>query len=1458
MLAILHSDDKADMENSGIQPDEVLVYLREMKNIYNSRSGIHSIHMIQALLNQKLTGHTPMDVKRFGATYTQKVREIEDVIGERLQHLLQVCGYLQAFPQNLRYITDHLKLNLDLHRVEMTQIRREAERLAVNHSLGGASRLDTDSSTSDTPNVALAAQHQKRKARFQGGKGPRKKRVPISCGRCGLKGHEGSECRRSKNTVCTKCGKKGHFSKMCTSKPLQRQSESNHDHESQESKSDPHHAFQVRTLGEAMMAVSALHGEDTAIIDSGASITLSPHADQFEELGPLDEDTLVHTASGDALQAQGKGTLVLTVAINGNTHVQLRVPNAYYMPSAATTLIAVRDLRELGHRLSFSRHESTLEIRNRAGDFYRISIPDNNTVNLLRRPQEHAFAAQNALTARLSGQVVHQRLGHLSYDTVRRTLATTVHSHGRQSAQSECTTCAIANITRAPSNTQEHAPRADAPRRAATVDVVGPFPKGPDGYIYAINFRDVYSDVAQTYPLKSLRDVAEALKHWRKDWLGYMSGKTTCRLFVDNASYFLGGDFNALLDTWGWTVTPCTAHAHQTHPAESINRTFGRIARALLHHAGFPITLWHWAYLAAAYIYNRVAKQRNPKTPHERHTGNKPDLRHMRVFGCIVVFRDPTPANKLAPRGKRGVFLGYHRLAPHGTYTIFSLSTRRVVHSRDAIFFEREFPTPAELHLLDRNAPRTTTAVPRQLQFPAVADFPETLYAPDTGATQQDSSPPPSQPRELPSSSADSVRSMIQRVRFTLPDELNSQPEPAEDRPRSGQEEAAKRLSAEQPIRGKRKRDRTSTARDHADEVQEEHCEQEEQRDHDDDARPRKVTRSGRQVRPAHHVNVKDMHGDSRTHKYFAYSATRVRLNDDAAPATYQDFRNMRPCERAKWQQAVDTEKDNIIRSGTLEAVLRSDASASTMRAKWIFKVKTNGAFKARLVVQGFNEPVERRSDLYTPCASRLSVRIATVIALTERLDTTTVDVAAAFLQAKIEDDFLFLEPPEGFDAPPDTVFRLRKSLYGLRSSPRRWMDHLSNTLKDIGLHPCPADHSLFQGYRNGVRILATVYVDDIRLFSSQDNLDHVVSELRKSFTITRDNGEEEGRRSSTTTETSLELPEQSHVRHRRAHRADAVSDRQLLPWQPSAQAETEQPDIQAQSRWSDSDYEGFYRQRAGCRHTVDERNSHKALQSQSTGAKRQEGVHDDPEHQLKTGPDGRTQHPVYRALVGSILFLGMTRPDICFATSMLCRHNHDHGRSHVLAAKRVLRYIKGTTKRGLTLKACQDLQHLGKALRVFTDASFAPAHSLGRKSTTGYIVALGASALKWATIRQPLTATSVFEAELQALHTGVQAAISIREILESIGVNTQTIKVFTDSRSVKTALEKGHWSKRTSHLSIRYFKLVELLRNDEIEVIHIEGAKHPADGLTKALPRQRFHELADKVLNAELSAHTL
>jgi hypothetical protein len=134
-----------------------------------------------------------------------------------------------------------------------------------------------------------------------------------------------------------------------------------------------------------------------------------------------------------------------------------------------------------------------------------------------------------------------------------------------------------------------------------------------------------------------------------------------------------------------------------------------------------------------------------------------------------------------------------------------------------------------------------------------------------------------------------------------------------------------------------------------------------------------------------------------------------------------------------------------------------------------------------------------------------------------------------------------------------------------------------------------------------------------------------------------------------------------------------------------------------------------------------------------------------------------------YRSLTGALQYLTFTRPDLTYAVQQICLHMHDPRESHLVALKRLLRYVRGTVDCGLVLHRSPSAE-----LVVYTDVDWAGRPDT-RRSTSGYAVFLGGNLISWLSKRQPLVSRSSAEAEYRAVANGVAEAYWLRQLLAEL-----------------------------------------------------------------------------------------
>jgi hypothetical protein len=378
------------------------------------------------------------------------------------------------------------------------------------------------------------------------------------------------------------------------------------------------------------------------------------------------------------------------------------------------------------------------------------------------------------------------------------------------------------------------------------------------------------------------------------------------------------------------------------------------------------------------------------------------------------------------------------------------------------------------------------------------------------------------------------------------------------------------------------------------------------------------------------------------------------------------------------------------------------------------------------------------------------------------------------------------MEQPQGFvnSSFPDYVCKLDKSLYGLKQAPRAWFQRLSEALLERGFVGSKVDTSLFLLHTSSVHIFLLVYVDDIIVTGNNLSvINDLILSLQSDFKL-KDLGT-----------LSFFLGVHVHRNHQHLHLSHSKYIVDLL------------------------------------------RRIHmdgaKPYPTPCTSGKRLIASDGDPL------PDAS----LYRHIVGALQYCTLTRPDISFSVNQLCQFLHCSTIAHLSAAKRVLRYLKGTLDHGLLFTKGP------LRLHAYYDSDWAGDPS-DRRSTGGYGIFLGSSLISWQAKKQPVVSRSSTEAEYPSLAITTAELYWLRMLLQELQVPlSMPPQLWCDNMGAIALASNPIYHARTKHVEVDYHFIRGKVIHKDITISHLSTHDQCADIFTKGLTAARFNFLRNKLM---------
>ncbi|GKA04987.1 hypothetical protein Tco_0684107 [Tanacetum coccineum] len=209
-----------------------------------------------------------------------------------------------------------------------------------------------------------------------------------------------------------------------------------------------------------------------------------------------------------------------------------------------------------------------------------------------------------------------------------------------------------------------------------------------------------------------------------------------------------------------------------------------------------------------------------------------------------------------------------------------------------------------------------------------------------------------------------------------------------------------------------------------------------------------------------------------------------------------------------------------------------------------------------------------------------------------------------------------------------------------------------------------------------------------------------------------------------------------------------------------------------------------------------------------------------------------------YQGMIGSLLYLTTSRPDIMFSVCLCARFQEAPKTSHLKAVKRIFRYIKGTTHLGLWYPKGTGIETV-----VYADSDHAGDY-VDRKSTSGICTFVGCCLTSWFSKKQTALAISTTEAEYVSAGKACQQALWMKQALIDYDVRLDDVPIMCDNKGAIDLSKNPVQHSRTKHIEIRHHFLRDNVQKGHISIEKVPSVDNIADILTKPLKRESFNYL--------------
>ena len=651
----------------GPDPDDPAVIWKKLADQFQKKTWSNKLALRRKLYGLKLKEGQP--IQKHVKSMTEVFDELA-TIGDPLDDEDRVIHLLASLPKSYDMLVTALEALPEVPEIEVV-----TERLLHEER----KQKDTDSKVEVK---AMTSIHR------YNGKGPK-------CHHCGKYGHMKRECRE----LLRDSGRiQSQFKKEW---PTKQKAYAVKEELRYSQKDDE---GMIGLVAEQVLATKNI---SNWIVDSGATCHMCNDKSLLTDIEDIEETQDITLGDGYAVNATAKGTVELNMYLTIGKSQRCRLHDVLYVPNLSYNLLSVAKGTSSGKSFKFADSNCSILDGNgrqiatatKSGNLYHLNCSTTQTAN--------AIVKKCASSEETKENLWHRRFGHLgagNLEKLARRELVSGFDYDTSKKPEFCEPCIDGKHHRLPFP-KKGGERAEDILQLVHSDVCGKIEvKSLSGAEYFVTFIDDKSRCVWVYVLKHKSEVLEKFTEW-KTIVEKSSGKKLVKVLrSDNGGEYKSNDFDDLLKKNGIkheTTVPKTPE--QNGVAERMNRPLVETTRSMFADSGLPKRFWAEALSTAVYLHNRSpTTSLQSKTPFEAWFGHKPDVNHLRVFGCDAYAHVPKDERrKIDSKAKKAIFLGYGDGIKG--YRLYDTEKQRVFYSRDVIFNEIKFsPNTTDLSEEDK------------------------------------------------------------------------------------------------------------------------------------------------------------------------------------------------------------------------------------------------------------------------------------------------------------------------------------------------------------------------------------------------------------------------------------------------------------------------------------------------------------------------------------------------------------------------------------------------------------------------------------------------------------------------------------------------------------------------------------------------------------------------------------